>query len=283
MGLHMNARCEVYPRAPDVKRFPVPDDKVDWAVKFPEYKPTDFTSKSVSSQPVWADNPDPCEIKFNCVDESLKVDRRCFKNGQPHSYAIDEKGYPINPSGRTGLKGRGSLGRWGPNHAADPIVTRWKRDSKGNVVQKDGKNVLQFVAVKRTDGGGWALPGGMVNPGENKTATLIREFGEEALNSLEKSEKQIEEMKKSMADFFKDGETVYKGYVDDPRNTDNSWMETKAMNFHDSNGECVGKFSLHAGDDAAEVQWMDIDHSLKLYASHIDFIKATVGRLNAHW
>ena len=29
-----------------------------------------------------------------------------------------------NPVGRTGLKGRGTLGKWGPNHAADPIVTR---------------------------------------------------------------------------------------------------------------------------------------------------------------
>uniref|UniRef100_A0A493TA46 Uncharacterized protein n=1 Tax=Anas platyrhynchos platyrhynchos TaxID=8840 RepID=A0A493TA46_ANAPP len=29
-----------------------------------------------------------------------------------------------NPAGRTGLTGRGLLGRWGPNHAADPIVTR---------------------------------------------------------------------------------------------------------------------------------------------------------------
>ena len=30
-----------------------------------------------------------------------------------------------NPVGRTGLRGRGELGRWGPNHAADPIVTRY--------------------------------------------------------------------------------------------------------------------------------------------------------------
>lgn len=37
------------------------------------------------------------------------------------------EGRPLNPLGRTGLKGRGLLGRWGPNHAADPIVTRWKR------------------------------------------------------------------------------------------------------------------------------------------------------------
>ncbi|KAI2535102.1 nudix hydrolase 9 [Homo sapiens] len=29
-----------------------------------------------------------------------------------------------NPAGRTGLVGRGLLGRWGPNHAADPIITR---------------------------------------------------------------------------------------------------------------------------------------------------------------
>ena len=26
--------------------------------------------------------------------------------------------------GRTGLTGRGLLGKWGPNHAGDPIVTR---------------------------------------------------------------------------------------------------------------------------------------------------------------
>ena len=27
--------------------------------------------------------------------------------------------------GRTGMTGRGLLGRWGPNHAGDPIVTRY--------------------------------------------------------------------------------------------------------------------------------------------------------------
>jgi len=37
------------------------------------------------------------------------------------------------------------------------------------------------------------------------------------------------------------------------------------------------------GDDAADVQWMAIDKSLKLYASHKDFIKATVDVRGAHW
>ena len=30
-----------------------------------------------------------------------------------------------NPMGRTGMIGRGLLGKWGPNHAADPVVTRY--------------------------------------------------------------------------------------------------------------------------------------------------------------
>ena len=32
---------------------------------------------------------------------------------------------------------------------------------------------------------------------------------------------------------------IYRGYVDDPRNTDNAWMETVVMHFHDESGEKV--------------------------------------------
>ena len=47
--------------------------------------------------------------------------------------------------------------------------------------------MLQFIAIKRRDTGEWALPGGMVDPGEKVATTAIREFQEEALNSLETS------------------------------------------------------------------------------------------------
>ena len=40
---------------------------------------------------------------------------------------------------------------------------------------------------------------------------------------------------------------IYRGYVDDPRNTDNSWMETVAVNFHDDFGDSVGRMDLNAG------------------------------------
>lgn len=50
---------------------------------------------------------------------------------------IDKR--PINPIGRTGLIGRGVLGKWGPNHAADPIVTRWKTVDNKKVYDETNK------------------------------------------------------------------------------------------------------------------------------------------------
>ena len=63
------------------------------------------------------------QLTFNDYDQVFEVDRRSHEG----SYLVDE-GVPVNPQGRTGLRGRGCLGRWGPNAAGDAIVTRWKRD-----------------------------------------------------------------------------------------------------------------------------------------------------------
>jgi len=118
---------------------------------------------------------------------------------------------------------------------------RWKRDETGKVVDKDGKKVLEFVAIKRNDGGGWALPGGMVDPGEAVTVTCKREFGEEALNSEGVSADEKKKIEEQVHELFKHGEEIYRGYVDDPRNTDNAWMETVALNFHDESGSVFSK------------------------------------------
>lgn len=114
-----------------MNRFPVPDEYVHWSVPYAEYTPVTFTSIHINGQ-VWAD-PEIDSPQFKPKWQQLdgNVNRKSF-NGE---YKIDEQGYPINPIGRTGLRGRGLLGRWGPNHAADPIVTRWKRDDKGIIVK----------------------------------------------------------------------------------------------------------------------------------------------------
>ncbi|XP_057295406.1 uveal autoantigen with coiled-coil domains and ankyrin repeats protein-like isoform X2 [Hydractinia symbiolongicarpus] len=263
----------------NLKKFIVPQEFVSWDVKFMVYTPVTYTSSKVLNKPAWAD-PDITDTKealqFNSLDG--KVDRRSHRG----DYKIIN-GVPRNPIGRTGMIGRGLLGRWGPNHAADPIVTRWLRNENGSVVTKHGKKILEFIAIQRRDSDEWAIPGGMVDPGENVSATLKREFSEEALNLLDANPKVIADLKTNIDNLFQKGVTIYKGYVDDPRNTDNSWMETIVVNYHDENGNSVAKLPLNHGDDAKGVKWIAIDKKLLLYASHADFIKATCQQQQAYY
>ncbi|XP_070204348.1 ADP-ribose pyrophosphatase, mitochondrial-like isoform X2 [Littorina saxatilis] len=285
--IHVKARCPVYPRTENtenpIKRFEVPDDKVPWKVAFPKYDPPVYTAPSVAKQPVWADVDVLNKDNKNKTPKWNSLDGKINRKSHEGRYEINSCGCPKNPHGRTGLKGRGLLGRWGPNHAADPIVTRWKRDESGKVVEKDGKKVAQFIAVQRRDNNEWALPGGMVDAGEVITTTIRREFGEEALNTLQATPEEIKQIEQHTNELFAKGTEIYRGYVDDPRNTDNAWMETCAMNFHDQQGDSVAKFKFCAGDDAVGVQWLDLDGSLQLYASHVNFMMETAKKLNASW
>lgn len=136
------------------------------------------------------------------------------------------------------------MGRFGPNHAADPIVSTWKRDENMQIVKncETQKPILQILCIQRGDTGKIALPGGMVDPGEQVSVTLKREFIEEALNG------KVED--KELDGFFANGSEVYKGYVDDPRNTDDGDLTVmssntiiKAFCSHSLDGNCRGEFS----------------------------------------
>ncbi|XP_030751627.1 ADP-ribose pyrophosphatase, mitochondrial [Sitophilus oryzae] len=274
--MHCKCRAATYPFS-EIKRLIFPDNLVPWFVNFADYKPLDYDSKSLTNK-AWADPPigPSFNPKWNELDNNIN------RKSHMGNYEIKD-GRPLNPKGRTGLRGRGVLGRWGPNHAADPIVTRWKMDGNKQVLSSTNKPILQFCAIQRKDCGQWAIPGGMVDPGENISQTLKREFMEEALNSLECSEEEKKQNEEMLKAFFSKGTEIYKGYVDDPRNTDNAWIETVAVNFHDENSSLVGKFPLKAGDDAANVRWMDISGDLNLYACHLDFIKIVTVKLGANW
>lgn len=60
-------------------------------------------------------------------------------------------------------------------------------------------------------------------------------------------------------------------------------METVAVNFHDETGNFLRKLKFEAGDDAVGIKWIDVDKSVKLYASHSRLIKATAELRNAHF
>lgn len=277
---HVKCRNNIYPKTDGkIVRFHIPDDKVSWDSIYSTYNPTMYTSKSVDGQS-WADL-DISVPKFKPIWNSIdnNINRISFTG-----YYKIKNGYPLNPCGRTGLIGRGLLGRWGPNHAADPIVTRWKKSENGHVFHtKSSKPILQFIAIQRQDSGEWALPGGMVDCGELVSTTLKREFMEEAMGVIGKSEEDVIKIKKEIEEIFKEGIEVFRGYVDDPRNTDNAWMETIATLFHDDKGVNVGKLQLHAGDDAVGVKWIDLDRNLKLFSSHLLFLEEVSKKLKCHW
>ncbi|XP_047141190.1 TATA element modulatory factor isoform X1 [Hydra vulgaris] len=276
---HVVALGPTYPGTTITKTI-VPSDCISWHRPFPNYNPVMYTAEIVLKNPEWADKEigggQSPKMLFNSMDG--KVNR---KSHMGHYAVVD--GYPRNPVGRTGMIGRGLLGRWGPNHAADPILTRWGRSSNGSIVKHCGRPVLEFVAIQRKDSGQWAIPGGMVDPGEKISATLRREFSEEALGSLDMTVEAQALLRDKIKELFKHGTLVYKGYVDDIRNTDNAWMETVAVNFHDDDGNSISHLPLKAGDDAKNVQWMKIDKKLELYANHADFIRQTCEMRGAYF
>eukprot|EP00050_Salpingoeca_kvevrii_P002038 m.185860 g.185860 ORF g.185860 m.185860 type:complete len:1506 (-) comp10522_c1_seq1:295-4812(-) len=286
MEVHIRWKPElVYPGC-NVQRFPVDLNMMSWEQPYPEYNPVEYTHRSVIGA-VWADPEDHRLITDKLNTVSGGIDRRSFVG----EIKTDSTGRPLNPMGRTGMTGRGLLGKWGANHAADPIVTRWKRNEHGSIIEREGRKVLEFVCVQRRDDGSWALPGGFVDAGQSVSEALRSEFKEEALSILETNSEHgykptPEDKQKAeevIDDLFSNGVLITQTYSNDNRNTDNAWIETTAMNFHDETGLGVGKLRLHGGDDAVKARWMMVHKDLKLFASHRDFMRAVAARHNAYW
>ncbi|WP_131764638.1 NUDIX domain-containing protein [Candidatus Protofrankia californiensis] len=134
-------------------------------------------------------------------------------------------GYPRNPAGRTGKIGR-NLRKWGENQAADPIVVTGTAP---------GRRVL---LIRRDDCGHWAIPGGMVDPGETAPAALIRELREETGVDLHDVEPVV----------------LTRTYVDDPRNTDWAWITSTVALF-----QVPTPVDVAAGSDALDARWWPFD------------------------
>jgi ADP-ribose pyrophosphatase len=245
-GWHVKARREKPPEYPE--RFPVPDKAVLWDADLPGYKPPYYVSPVVLKNDCTADPAgwaDPEEIS-----RVREIPEESFSG--PLSF--DEAGRPMNPVGRTGIAGRGLLGKWGPNYAADPIITRIN----------GATGMVEMLAVQRRDNGQWAIPGGMVDKGEEVSKTLARELQEETGVVLDMSE----------------GHLIYRGYIDDPRNTDNAWMETTAKHLH-LPPETADRMNLQAGSDAKAVRWLPLlpETVNSLHANHCALVKATLSEM----
>jgi ADP-ribose pyrophosphatase len=227
----------------------VPVSKASWGIKYPDYKPNRFTADVVKKNDETLrppGNTDP--TKYWADPPNVKDVKREFRSYEG-PVKLDAEGRPQNPYTRTGVQDRGELGKWGANFAGDAIVTR--------VDPETGR--LQMLTIRRKDGQP-AIPGGMVDFNEDIWKTRRRELKEETGVDLD----------------LADSKEIYKGYVDDPRNTDNAWMETSVGHKHLSpeEGARTDKFRPDSEDEIKGVYWADVDPDMMdgLFASHGDFV-----------
>lgn len=245
-------------------RVPVSDESVDWNSSAADYRPPEFTHTAVTENmklPLddsnrWADK------------EDVDVEHRWTTYyGQPRllsALAKDSDGRVLNPAGRTGLAGRGLLGKWGPNSVCDAVVTRWNPDCP---------NVLQVACMQRKDTGEWALPGIVVGG----PSSLASKFKNEILG---KSAGAIlaSGVENGVDILLSHGIEIFSGYIDDPRNTDHAWMEGSAYLFHVDGP--LQQMQLKAGKMAIDAKWLDITPDLlKLYGGHYLIVMIAEARI----
>jgi hypothetical protein len=130
--------------------------KRDWNEEELSYNPPSWThdvvfknAEDLASGNQWADVEKP--------SPTIIGKRRSFSGGtdcpvsEVAKYDSKRARY-LFPGGRTGLSGRGLLGRWGPNHAADPIVTDSLQQRKAASRSRAAQRWLRRTRVPRGHG-----------------------------------------------------------------------------------------------------------------------------------
>ncbi|GIY16945.1 transient receptor potential cation channel subfamily M member 2, partial [Caerostris darwini] len=261
-SLHSLSRESPYPRT-KIQRFPVPDKYVPWEVMWLHYEPNTYTMPkhdfSSLLQPYVDD--DILMMKQKGVNDEIPIylwnmestDNDVYRNrkswivdsrGKLLTYRLDLDELPRNPFGRTGLRGKGALPRWGPNHNILTVITRWqKRTSKGSEHSLLGTaDLLEFVETFYMTKKEVSLPGGFAwSESRYQVIQSVFKMSDESPTWMSADD---------MIQFFKQhatssgseltendfkSENIYCGYMDDQLNTDQAWKEVELWHIHYNN------------------------------------------------
>ena len=234
---------------PYPNRYPVLRGLVNWDSDYSGYKPDYYVhpavlrnDKSINSEG-WAD-----------PEDITKVGNINQRKGYSGDIRMDLKGRPLNPKGRVGIQGRGMLGKWGPNYAADPVVTRC------NPVTND----LEVVLIKREDTQEWGLPGAIIVGDETYVDTANRALKQKTHMDLD----------------FRRADVLSQMYIEDFRNTDNAWMESTALHLH-LTPQQLKHVRIEEGFRVKDAAWVILTTEVinHLFANHSDILKKALNNL----
>ena len=219
-----------------------------------------------TSKLLWADDPDVTKKELMLRKTWVPTNNpfgKAFKlvTLQDAGVSFDTSGCPVNPfAPRDAMDGRNFLGKYGPNHAADPIITR------------DGVpgGPPRVLAIHRKDTGQLAFPGGMVDAGEVASDALAREMVEEvgaAFAVIAATMKQR-------------GRVIFAGHVKDPRETRHAWIESYAVHLH-VDEETAASIRLEDSLDADVIGkpvWMEASKSNvdAMYGDHARLLRLAI-------
>uniref|UniRef100_A0A5S6R237 ADP-ribose pyrophosphatase, mitochondrial n=1 Tax=Trichuris muris TaxID=70415 RepID=A0A5S6R237_TRIMR len=231
LGLLLHGvQCEIYKRfypETNVERIFVEKKNIPWSKPNENYNPPTFTSPCEDE----CDPLNTTDLIFNAVDNG--TDRRSIVK----KYKVMD-GVPLNPRGRTGVAGRGSLQRWGPNHLVMLIITKGSTLSTALVSNTNGTQKLTAFPAEFVKG----PTNGIIPPNLLRLLKedLGRSYHAEIVDEIIK-----ESMKKCAVHF--------RGYFPDERNTDNAWTELTMIEIQDEKVMHLG--NLKFDDPSGPLIW----------------------------
>ncbi|HEX6886018.1 MAG TPA: NUDIX domain-containing protein [Planctomycetota bacterium] len=238
---HMQIRAERPEAYPIRQRLTV--DEAPWSRACPSYAPPYFVAPEVLAghhADGWADPEDVGPL-------GAELARRPAEHR-------DAEGRPLNPSGRTGIAGRGLLGAWGANLSVAAVLVR-----PGAV-----RGELDVVLGREPGEARLELPKGFVLPGEEPGAGLLRILAAEA--GLRPGAP---------------GEPIAEAYTFDARQTDHAWVETRVFLLHDEAGVLPDVLAVGGGFDT--LQWWPLNAETvnRVPSDQARFLRTAVERLAA--
>ncbi|CAL8098840.1 unnamed protein product [Calicophoron daubneyi] len=263
-------------------RMNVPPNKINWKVQYTEYKTFQITEDRLAvPYPGMDDGPEvePQKLVYNAYDSTHGVTRMSIRGRVHVMRASDEHdsdnkliGYPLNPSGRSGLYGKGVLPHWGPNHA---IVVGLTRPHPKGLVQAE-LPVIQVAVLNRHQN--FCLPWYLTDhradcefhecsPNVIK-ALLIRRV-RSIITDPEVSSLVLSGLKAANISL------VYSGLLTDHLTADHAWIEAIFLNIHENEEQPLRDELLQVfleDDQTERALWINVCRQFGMRASHDELL-----------